>query len=102
VHLGHSRVALHPDASLADRDAEFDTEAWMVRFRPGLSPARTKALITHELLHGLFAVTELDADPKVSRVEEQVVTRLAPALLALLRANPKLVAWLLDDEGEWA
>ena len=47
--------------------------------------------LLHELTHALLATVKLDDD-----VEEAVALALAPGLLALLRDNPPLVAYLTD------
>lgn len=49
----------------------------------------------HEALHALFAVTGLDE--KLSEVDaEDVISRLAPAMLDMIRSNPILVNYLKE------
>jgi hypothetical protein len=70
------------------------------RLRITVAPdqAHTKAAetIVHETLHALTALVGL-ADEWSDTREEQVVSRLAPALCDLLRRNPRLVAYVCHD-----
>ena len=45
--------------------------------------------LCHELTHAMLAQVKLEDD-----VEESICLALGPALLALVRDNPKLIEWL--------
>jgi hypothetical protein len=68
---GHQSIAVHP---------------WQ-------SPRRMRVTVLHEVLHACADVVGVDDD----KAEERVVTVLAPALLAVLRDNPRLVGWLTGE-----
>lgn len=64
----------------------------IISLHPNQSAQRLRVTLVHELLHALCDVTGVDDD----KVEERVVTVLAPVLLGLLRGNPRLVKWLME------
>lgn len=76
-----------------DIDGYSDSRTLTISIRPNLAPDMEAETLTHELLHMLTNVTGLSHD--LDEDEEGFVTRLAPALLDLLRRNPKLVAYLV-------
>ena len=49
--------------------------------------------VLHEILHACADVVGVDDD----KAEERVVTVLSPALLQVLRDNPRLVEWLTGE-----
>lgn len=51
-----------------------------------LHPAEQASILLHEIIHALYVIYEW---PK-KMGEEQVCTRLAPALAAVMRSNPHL------------
>jgi len=57
-----------------------------------LSTACAVDTLLHEVLHAIIAVHAI-----VLEDDEELVSRLSPALLDTLRANPDLVAALLSD-----
>jgi hypothetical protein len=63
---------------------------------PDQHPAVAAETLLHEVLHCCTQVAGL-LDELGERREEQVVRRLAPLLLDVLRRNPDLVAWLTRD-----
>lgn len=63
----------------------------VISIHPDQSPARLRSTLMHELLHALCDLTGVDDD----KAEERIVTVTAPALLSLLRDNPKLLDWLI-------
>ena len=75
---------------------EASSQIW-IRDIPGLSDLNARILLLHEVLH---AVTETSEARQVVKwvkrrdVEEAMVALSAPVLLAVLRENPDLVAWL--------
>ena len=64
----------------------------VVALHPDQSAVRLRSTLMHELLHALCDLTGVDDD----KAEERIVTVLAPALLALLRENPRLLEWLTE------
>jgi hypothetical protein len=59
---------------------------------PGQEDGQKRDSLMHEALHALFAMLGLDQEWGTKT--EGYVTRLSPALLALLRDNPDLVGYL--------
>jgi hypothetical protein len=68
-------------------------ERQRIAIRPGLAPGLEAEVVTHECLHTLTELTGQAARLGPKR-EEELVRALAPALLALLRENPRLVEYL--------
>lgn len=63
------------------------------------APCQRRDSLLHEVLHTIAETTGLAFEWGTER-EEQIVRRLAPVVLAVLRANPQLVAYLTDtDDG---
>jgi hypothetical protein len=61
-----------------------------------LAPSQLADTVLHELIHAMTATTGLDVDlGKI--LDESVARRLSPALLDMLRRNPKLVAYLTEN-----
>lgn len=58
---------------------------------PSQAPTGERETVLHEVLHAVFALTELSGD-----VEEDTISRLSPAMLDVLRRNPRLVAYLTE------
>lgn len=54
-----------------------------------------RAVLLHEVLHGIIILTSQD-DRFRPKGEEAIVESLSVALVALLRENPHLVAWLTE------
>lgn len=63
-----------------------------ISLHPDQSAVRLRSTLVHELLHALCDLTGVDDD----KAEERIVTVLAPALLEVLRKNPRLVDWLTE------
>lgn len=59
----------------------------IIRITPDLPQPRARATLFHELLH---ACMDLIGNPLTSEQEEDLVNRLAPALVDLLDRNPAL------------
>jgi hypothetical protein len=83
-----------PDAGNCDADHE------RILIQEGMASGATRDTVLHELIHACFGqgwmirLKNIDKD-----LEEELVEALAPRLLALLRDNPKLVAYLTEKEG---
>lgn len=61
---------------------------------PDMPEERQAEAMLHELLHAICDATGLTV-PLGHKAEERVVAAMSPALLDMLRRNPKLVAYLL-------
>jgi hypothetical protein len=62
-------------------------------------PVRVKETLLHESLHALWHLVGLNEPyPQEEKDSpgEDIINRLAPALLSLLRDNPELVEWLQE------
>jgi len=73
---------------------------------PTLQDQQRRSVLLHECLHALVDQTALDGDLLAGEAQEQLVSRLTPALLDMLRRNPELVAYLCSmtenkDERSW-
>lgn len=89
-----NRIAIKADdTSGLDGAVEFNDH--VVFLHGDRAPDFIREVFLHELLHTLTDMLgirhELDDD-----LEEKLVRRLSPPLLALLRDNPKLVAYLTE------
>lgn len=74
-----------------------DTDKLTISVRPSLPRSLKAQTLLHEVLHTLTHLTGLEKELGEKK-EEAVVTRLAPALLAVLIDNPKLVAYILESK----
>lgn len=78
-----------------DLNGQCDRRRLRIALRPGMAPDREAITVVHEVLHAITEMVGLtdrfDADQ-----EEDIVSRLAPALLDVLRRNPQLVAYLAE------
>jgi len=81
-----------------DLDGQFDHRKNEIAVHPGQHPDQQAETLLHEILHAVFGFTKLD---DLSN-DEDVVNRLAPALLDTLRRNPALVMYLMGWSGDWA
>jgi hypothetical protein len=84
------RVVVDADRIPADLYGLCDKGKHVISLHPEQSPTRLRSTLVHELLHALCDLTGVDDD----KAEERIVTVLAPAVLALLQDNPRLVNWL--------
>ncbi len=84
------KVAVDPDRLPVDLFGQCDKGKHVIALHPEQSSIRLRSTLLHEILHALCDVTGVDDD----KAEEHIATVIAPALLAVLRDNPKLVSWL--------
>jgi hypothetical protein len=68
-----------------------------ITLEPHMASSMLKETLLHEVLHACFGVIGAieDVDDKT---EEKLVLRLSPVLMGLLRENPKLIEYILDDK----
>lgn len=85
------RRALDADGELYGRTEE---QRLLITIAPGRAPSQERDTLLHELLHALWSHCALDQDDDE---QERIVRSLAPWLLAALRDNPQLVAFLLAE-----
>ena len=67
---------------------DFNPVLLRVRVDNTLPESKVKEILLHELCHAIFSVYKLTDDD----AEEEIVSVFGPALLGLLRDNPKLVS----------
>lgn len=79
----------------ADLLGHCDRRAGVISIEPNQSPDQKRDSLLHESLHGITDLIGLAADMSDAE-EEQLVRRLSPAILAFLRDNPKVVAFLTE------
>lgn len=59
-------------------------------------PVRGEVLM-HEALHAAFFASGLSANARIARVEEEIVSALAPILAPMIADNPGLIAFLVQE-----
>jgi hypothetical protein len=70
----------------------------VIRIDAGQSRQHARTTILHEVLHAVDYTVAGSSDCQMS---EEMIDRLSFALLAMMRQNPSLIAFLLgDDDGE--
>lgn len=73
------------------------THEIVMRTIPSVSADQEKDTLLHEVLHAVLAVTGLDQ--RISeKTAEDMVGRLAPAILSLMRENPYLMSYLMEND----
>jgi hypothetical protein len=92
------RVLVKPPSVMRDNGVSLDgwcksplLEIWVVR---GLKLSHKQEVLIHELIHAAGRSSFKDR-----MTEENFVTVLAPALLQILQDNPKVVAFLTQEQG---
>ncbi len=97
LKVGHADVAVRGmDSEESDgRDAlgMFNGMTMSIVVRNAMAPAKQAEVLIHELLHACFEAYQIKGR---GLTEEDVCTRLAPALACVLRDNPALPALLLQ------
>lgn len=77
-------------------EGRFLQSAERIEIRGDRPVAMTRDTLLHEVLHAVLAISGTRAMVDLEREdEEKIVSGLAPALLHVLRDNPKLAAFLL-------
>jgi hypothetical protein len=70
-----------------------DTQTIFMHSR--LSHDRARVTLLHEILHACFHAADY---PLSHKREEKAVSALAPVLLAVLRDNPHIVTYLIEEQ----
>lgn len=109
VTIGHLRYALRRDQAYLDKEGvraghEYAGQSGpcrqLIAIAEELAPDYEAETVLHEILHQCLRSVGLDPDRDAKAgaedVEERAVSGLSGPLLATLRANPDLVAYLLD------
>lgn len=63
----------------------------VIAIREGLSEDQTSDTLLHEVLHAVFLATGLNGEDR----EEELIERLTPMLLQVIRDNPDLIQTLV-------
>ena len=66
----------------------YDQELSRILIKDGMSASSTRDTLMHELLHAILQHYEMDS--------EKIVRLMTPALIAILRDNPKLVRFFTE------
>ncbi len=85
----------HPRTKDGKLDGEIHYGNLTITLRPERAAGRQRETMLHEAMHLAAFVAELKIDDE----EETFITRTSPILLEILRRNPRLVAFLLAEEG---
>jgi hypothetical protein len=88
------RISWDEDLLDSDKDGTFDGARLRILANPSLAPMVQRRVLLHELLH---AAVFLGNDESI-KDEETAVSVIDNPLLMVLRDNPKVVAWLMEDE----
>lgn len=96
-HVYEIRADRQTAAMLRENGSRAETRAdrCLVLLDPDIGP-RAESLL-HELLHCAWNLTSLRVTEALDEHEESVVTSLAPLILGMLRDNPDLVRFLVND-----
>lgn len=80
------------DASLIGHHA---ADTLTIAMQPGLAVGAAREVLLHEVMHACFNAA---GQPISDDHEEDAVRTLAPTVLAALRDNPQLAAYLLAED----
>lgn len=67
-----------------------------MRLRNGMDRARKRDVTVHELLHNIWEQTHL-SDHYSQRTEEFIIMEMAGWIVQMMRDNPELVDYLMED-----
>lgn len=70
----------------------FDPERETIFLSKGMTPAREREVLLHEILHALNKAFQLDGKSD----DESIASRLAPGLMTVFNDNPHFAKWLLQ------
>lgn len=103
VKVGPYDWTIVPDHEMAQVDEVWGTTlipSHQIRLDPQAPPARLRATLLHEVLHVVMNVSGLSFrfNDKEDRVnEESVVREVSTLLYQVIRDNPDLVEYLLEE-----
>ena len=98
IHIGpfDFHVRLASDDEMDDRGGDMKADKLRIRVGDWHVPGAMREVLLHEILHASYyaaGIRELD-----EAHEEGEVRVLAPVLLAILRHNPELIAYLTETD----
>jgi len=106
VRVGPHRYQIVVSRSAIDAESAKDGERKLgscdaqhcrIVVEPDQAPSQLRDTVVHELLHACFDL--IGGQEDVSHdVEEKLVRRLAPILVGVLQANPRLVEWVAGSD----
>ena len=103
VRVGHRRYTIDLVDRLTERGESGVTfhESRRIEVADNLAAEPEREVVLHETLHAVMEYVGVNYDYAAEDPpgEEQLVTRLAPALLALLVDNPRLVGYLVEGSA---
>lgn len=82
------------DAVVVDNEpamGSYDQELSRIVIKRGMSLSSIRDTLMHEIIHAILQHYEMDS--------EKTVRILTPALLSMLRDNPRLVSFLTEETG---
>lgn len=71
-----------------------------ISLNPELAPDQMRSTLVHECLHALVSVSGVQIQEGCDDPEERAVAALEAPLYALIRDNPKLIAWLTEARDD--
>lgn len=86
----------HAEQKVLSGHSDHDALRINVDTGPAVAADTSRDTVLHEVLHAIAFLSGLSSDWGTQR-EEEIVRRLSPLLLDVLRRNPALVAYLLED-----
>jgi len=81
---------------MEDNHGLCDSNLGLIKLDRGLEQQLAREIILHEAMHAVLR----QQGREYTKVEETYVTALAPGLVSVLRANPKLVHTILEPDRE--
>lgn len=73
-----------------------DTDIFELAYAPHSPPQRQVETVLHECMHGLLRGYSGELKPEL---EERIVKTLGMGLMALIRDNPEMIAWVYKKLG---
>jgi len=85
-------VEIKASDTLRDEDTcgQYNKKETVCRYDPAMAPQMQRRTVLHELLHTIEHLQAL-------KLKEREVVALETGLFSLLKDNPELVAWLLEE-----
>lgn len=71
----------------------------LIRIDTSSSATQAADTLLHEALHAVWSMVGFRSDSILADKEEEMISRLTPALLGLIRDNPKLVRYMVEADN---
>jgi hypothetical protein len=97
IHVGPHMFEFVWDSDMVGSDgtgATFNSHTMEIRVADGMPESVTKENVLHELLHAAYWLA--GGDLIAGKNEENTIRSLQTPLFTILRANPKLMEWILS------